>query len=113
MFIYSLCFVSEINEEKEVLFRNMKLAARHPSFSTKVTAFVIQDQEYWYGLGSPNMLVVCGPLLWEALWLCPSLLTLWYTWLEQTCRRRGGHRAVVVTVHGGDNVTISRVFSCF
>jgi hypothetical protein len=54
-----MCFVSEINEEKVVLFRNVKLAARHPSFSTKVTAFVIQDQEYGCGPGSPNMLVVC------------------------------------------------------
>lgn len=42
-----MCFVSEINEEKVALCRNVKQASRHPSFFTKVTAFVIQGQESW------------------------------------------------------------------
>lgn len=34
-------FISEINEEQGALCGSVKLAARHPFFSIKVTAFMI------------------------------------------------------------------------
>lgn len=107
-----MCFVSEINEEKVALCSNVKQAPRHPSFSTKVTAFVIQGQEPWarqprhadHMLATSVGGTVAPPL---------SPKPLIHSWDRPPVEDGEGHSAVVVTVHGGDNVTTSRVFSCF